>query len=123
MRDFDHFVDLTGARIEAFASPLLDFHQHFAGLYQRGDKTPFKAFRYLEYTETAARFGCAPDSMDALDILAREIVITGEVWHVAKQWASLGALLFGLSDKPDEAACGNSSGPCIHRLSTHVIGS
>jgi hypothetical protein len=123
MRDFDHLVDLTGARIEAFSSPLLAFHRHFAGLYQSGDKTPFKAFRYLEYTETAARFGCAPDSMDALDILAREIVITGEVWNVAKQWASHGALLFGLSDKPDEAACGRGDVPCIHRLSTHVIGS
>lgn len=123
MRDFDHFVDLCGARIESFQSPLLPFHTSFATLYLAGDMTPFKTFRYLEYTETAARFGCAPAGLDALDLLTREIVITGEVWHVAQQWQQQGALLFGLSDKPDEAACGNGTLPAIHRLPTHVVGS
>lgn len=123
MRDFDHFVDLTGARISAFNSPLLQFQTNFAALYEQGDMTPFKSFRYLEYIETAARFGCAPQGLDAIDLLTREIVITAEVWQVAQRWQSQGALLFGLSDKPDEAAFGDGSGAPIHRLVTHVVGS
>lgn len=123
MRDFDHFVDLTGARISSFQSPLLPFQTHFAQLYEQGDMTPFKAFRYLEYIETAARFGCAPENLDAIDLLTREIVITAEVWQVAKRWQSAGALLFGLSDKPDEAAFGDGTGSPIHHLVTHVVGS
>ncbi len=122
MRDFSHYVDLTEARIQTFKSPLEDFQRDFAQLYRAGDMTPFKAFRYIEYTETAARFGCAPDNLDALDLLTREIVITGELWQIAQQWQAQGALLFGLSDKPDEAACGTGSGAPIHRLVTHVVG-
>ncbi|MCX6016681.1 MAG: hypothetical protein NT020_13995, partial [Chloroflexales bacterium] len=58
----------------------------------------------------------------ALDLLYREIVITGELWQIAQQWQAQGALLFGLSDKPDEAACGTGEGDPIHRLVTHVVG-
>lgn len=123
MRDFAHFVDLTGARIDAFNSALLPFQTQFATLYEQGDMTPFKTFRYLEYIETAARFGCAPQELDAIDLLTREIVITAEVWQVAQRWQSQGALLFGLSDKPDEAAYGDGSGAPIHHLITHVVGS
>ena len=122
MRDFSHYVDLTEARIQTFKSPLEEFQRDFAQLYRAGDMTPFKAFRYIEYTETAARFGCAPDNLDALDLLTREIVITGELWQIAQQWQAQGALLFGLSDKPDEAACGTGTGAPIHRLVTHVVG-
>ena len=122
MLNFAHFVDLTGARIQAFDSPLALFHAEFAGLYRSGDMTPFKKFRFLEYIETAARFGCAPTELDALDILGREICITHEVWAAAQQWKAAGALLFGLSDKPDEAACGTGDGLPIHRLVTHIIG-
>jgi hypothetical protein len=123
MLNFAHFVDLTGARIQSFSSPLAPFHTEFAALYRNGDMTPFKSFRYLEYLETAARFGCAPEGLDAIDILNREICITHEVWAAAMQWKAAGALLFGLSDKPDEAACGTGEGLPIHKLVTHVIGS
>lgn len=122
MRTFDHFVDLTEARINAFNSPLATFHYNFAQRYRIGDMTPFKAFRYIEYTETAQRFGCAQASTDVQHILDNEIVITGELWQQAQQWKARGALLFGLSDKPDEAACGTGDGAPIHRLVTHVIG-
>lgn len=122
MRNFDHFVDLTEARISAFTSPLATFHGNFAERYRAGDMTPFKAFRYIEYTETAKRFGCAPDSHDATQLLSEEIVITGELWQQAQQWKAQGALLFGLSDKPDEAACGTGDSVPIHRLVTHVVG-
>ena len=122
MRTFDHFVDLTEARIAAFSSPLFTFHAQFAQLYRIGDMTPFKAFRYIEYTETAKRFGCAPSSLTAQEMLQQEIAITGELWQQAQRWKAQGALLFGLSDKPDEAACGTGESQPIHRLHTHVIG-
>ncbi len=122
MRYFDHFVDLTEARVHAFHSPLAAFHQQFAQLYRAGDMTPFKAFRFIEYTETAKRFGCAADTDSAATLLNSEIVITGELWQQALRWKAQGALLFGLSDKPDEAACGPDNSRPIHRLMTHVVG-
>jgi hypothetical protein len=84
--------------------------------------TPFKAFRFIEYTETAKRFGCATDTDSATTLLNSEIVITGELWQQALRWKAQGALLFGLSDKPDEAACGPDNSRPIHRLMTHVVG-
>lgn len=122
MRYFDHFVDLTEARVHAFQSPLAPFHHQFTTLYRAGDMTPFKSFRYLEYTETAKRFGCASDAEPVTTLLNSEIVITGELWQQAQRWKAQGALLFGLSDKPDEAACGPDNSKPIHRLVTHVVG-
>ena len=37
-------------------------------------------------------------------LLATRITLTAEVWRRVKLWRDRGALLFGLSDKPDEAS-------------------
>ena len=61
------------------------------------------------------------------ELLANEIVITQEVREVALAWRERGALLFGLSDKPDEAsipqpAQAAQGRQAIHRVETHAVG-
>jgi hypothetical protein len=59
--------------------------------------------------------------------LSQEIVITQEVRNRALDWNRRGALLFGLSDKPDEASVPTaelaSQGYLpLHQVETHVVG-
>ena len=68
------------------------------------DPTPFKAFRRREYLETVGRMDVLPDGAPVEEVLAQEIVITAEVASVARHLASRGALVMGISDKPDEAS-------------------
>ena len=98
-----------------------------AGRIRAGDPTPFKRFRKLEYEETLACMGRAGEmSIDTR--LREELVLTGEVIDVARHWKAQGALLFALSDKPDEAAlpdealrqAGNRP---LHHVRTHVVDS
>jgi hypothetical protein len=91
-----------------------------------GDPTPFKAFRYNEYLTTVARFGALEDvSPEAF--LQQRIAITQEVRAAALSLQDRGALLFGLSDKPDEASVPSKDQAAagmvpIHELQTLVIG-
>ncbi|MGY4707647.1 hypothetical protein ACVNPS_07885 [Candidatus Bipolaricaulota sp. J31] len=90
----------------------------------RGDPTPFKAFRRLEYEETLARMDVHPDGIPPERVLAEEIVITPEVWEFAEEARAAGALLFGLTDKPDEASLpppGRKDTP-LHRARMKVLG-
>jgi len=103
------------------------------GRVQAGDPTPFKEFRHHEYLTTAARFGDLPGAA-AEEVLARRIVITQEVREVAISLRERGALVFGLSDKPDEAAVPGAARARagtpdrrsvmqpLHRLATVAVG-
>ncbi len=71
--------------------------------------------------------GCLPDHENIQTILSEEIVITQEVRAQALKWREQGALLFGLSDKPDEASIPPSDlarlgWQPLHRTITHAIG-
>ena len=119
------------AGVDAHAAQLLpSLREIHAGIYanvQQGDPTPFKEFRYNEYLTTTARMGQMADGASVRDLLAGEIVITQEVRQIAQSWAGRGALLFGLSDKPDEASIPSreqAARGClpIHRLETHAVG-
>jgi hypothetical protein len=99
-------------------------------VYERvclGDPTPFKAFRENEYRETLARLGHMPAGTSVEELLKNEIALTQEVRAQALQWRHNGALLFGLSDKPDEASIPSQGLAAdgalpIHRVETSVIG-
>jgi hypothetical protein len=106
------------------SAAVMDFHRPFAELANAGDPTPFKAFRRREFAETAALMGQLPENAPAEQLLAEELVITGEVWEALIDWKARGALLFGLSDKPDEAAvpAPDDSTPPLHRIRTHIVG-
>jgi hypothetical protein len=127
MASFSQFIDAVDAQSSKLPADLGGIH---AGIYanvQQGDPTPFKEFRYNEYLTTTARMGHLDDGASVPDLLAGEILITQEVRQMALAWKEQGALLFGLSDKPDEASV---PGPelaargClpIHRVETHAVG-
>jgi hypothetical protein len=92
-----------------------------------GSPTPFLDFRRVEYHETVKRMGQSSDETPAARMLAEEVVITEEVWDTVKMWKACGALLFAVSDKPDEACFPQPADEAaglrpIHGTDTHVVG-
>ncbi len=92
-----------------------------------GDPTPFKPFRRLEYANTIQSMGCLADTTDITTMLQDEIVITREVQQAALLWKSQGTLVFGLSDKPDEASLPTPELAAqgwlpLHHQPTHIVG-
>ncbi|HEU5014588.1 MAG TPA: hypothetical protein VFT66_18835 [Roseiflexaceae bacterium] len=115
------------ARTSWPSSQIQAFHHEVAGLVAAGDPTPFKAFRRREYHETAKLMGTHGDAAPPDELLREELVLTAEIWQVAQRWQEQGALLFGLSDKPDEAALPTDADAArgalpLHRMATHVVG-
>ncbi|MCS6908524.1 MAG: hypothetical protein RML93_11680 [Anaerolineales bacterium] len=124
---FRQFIDQVETHKAQLAPSLQTIHDTIYANVQAGDPTPFKAFRYNEYRQTVQRMGYLPDATP-LDVLLREeIVITQEVRALALDWKREGALLFGLSDKPDEASLPTPELAAkgyqpLHRTFTHVVG-
>lgn len=134
--------DLAAGRLETFAQfitqmdrqlqarpqdGLVDVHREVWRHFRRGDPTPFKAFRRNEYLETVARMGHVKKPEDPAALLRQEIVITQEVQAAARECQSRGALLFGLTDKPDEASLPAPDLAArgflpVHRVRTHAVG-
>jgi hypothetical protein len=126
----NHFSDFISRvqdrRAELAASGLAPVHDDVWRCVQAGDPTPFKAFRYNEYLTTIARFGDLPGA--SLDqVLAQRITINQEVRKVALALRARGAVIFGVSDKPDEASLPSSAQAQagmmpLHRLETLAAG-
>jgi hypothetical protein len=124
---FTQFLDAVEARAAALSERLRVLHNDIYQRVRAGDPTPFKAFRYNEYLTTVGRMGQMPEGSDVADLLAQEIVLTQEVRENAGRWKQAGALLFGLSDKPDEASVPTEALAAqgyrpIHRTPTHAVG-
>ena len=100
---FEEFVAVCEHRLQDFPA-LQPIHTEVASNLRRGDPTPFKSFRYREYECTLARMDKLPDDTPREQLLAQEITLTREVADAAIELDERGALLFGLSDKPDEAS-------------------
>jgi ketose-bisphosphate aldolase len=127
MVNFFQFIGVVDSRAGELPADLRDIHSGIYTRVQQGDPTPFKDFRYNEYLTTVGRMGCLGDDAPVPDLLAEEIVITQEVREVALAWRERGALLFGLSDKPDEASIPQpvqaaEGKQTIHRVETHAVG-
>lgn len=129
--DFTRFEDLLAEvenrRDDLDGAGLRPVHDEVRERVLAGDPTAFKTFRHNEYRCTSARFG-APAGMPVKEILARRIVITQEVRQVAAEMRQAGVLIFGLSDKPDEAAFPHPAQAAaglrpLHQLATVAIGS
>jgi hypothetical protein len=128
--DMSHFSQLItqvqDRRSELEGTGLLSVHDDVWRCSQAGDPTPFKAFRYNEYLTTVARFGDLPGAA-ATDVLGQRIVITQEVRELALELGARGALVFGVSDKPDEAsvpsqAQARAGMKPLHRQETLTVG-
>jgi len=127
MMSFAQFIAEVEGHADKLPPHLRRIHSSVYALAQQGDPTPFKAFRYNEYQTTVGRMGCLEDSAPVERMLQEEIVITQEVREIALHWRRQGALLFGLSDKPDEASFPTDDLVAqgyqpIHRTETHAVG-
>ncbi|MBP7864787.1 MAG: hypothetical protein KA419_02470 [Acidobacteria bacterium] len=122
----DFTEDLEHRRGDVEAAGLGTLHGRFRAALRDGNPTPFPAFRAMEYRCTAARFGAA-DGKSVKALLAERIVLTREVIETARRLRARGALVFGLSDKPDEAFFPDAAAAAaglkpLHRLETEVVG-
>jgi hypothetical protein len=102
LRSFEAFANIIQTRQATLPAAILETQADFYDCLQNGDPTPFKAFRRQEYFNTVSAMR-TPSSLEQ-DVLARTICITEEVRRFALAGRERGALLFGLSDKPDEAS-------------------
>jgi hypothetical protein len=127
LRSFEGFIGEVQRRREELArSGLTSIHDDVWTHARAGDPTPFKAFRHNEYLTTVARFGELPEASPEA-FLQQRIAITQEVRAAALALHDRGALLFGLSDKPDEASVPNEAQAQagmvpLHELQTLVVG-
>jgi hypothetical protein len=127
MTSFEQFIAEVDDRATELPADLRQIHSSVYERAQQGDPTPFKAFRYNEYQSTVGRMGQMDDGVPADELLQHEIVITQEVRQVVLRWRERGALLFGLSDKPDEASVptdelADQGFRAIHQVETHAVG-
>jgi hypothetical protein len=127
MVSFTGFIARVQARrAELDGSGLTSIHDDVWACVQAGDPTPFKAFRYNEYLTTLARFGNLPGAR-VEELLEQRIVLTEEVRQAALALRERGVLLFGVSDKPDEASLPNERQAregmmALHHVETVTIG-
>jgi hypothetical protein len=127
LASFEQFISLVDQRCARLTVGLAEIHSEIYTAVQAGDPTPFKAFRRNEYLMTVSRMGHLGEDAPLEALLQDEIVITQEVRQLALDWRRRGALVFGLSDKPDEASIPTprlaAEGRLpIHRTPTHVVG-
>ncbi len=127
LTSFQQFISEVDARANELPGSLSSIHSSIYARVQQGDPTPFKAFRHSEYWTTVGRMGWLDDDTPVAELLASEIVITQEVRELSLAWRAQGALIFGLSDKPDEASVPSEDLAArgyrpIHRVETHAIG-
>lgn len=86
------------------APAILAAHERVEAAVRVGDPTPFKTFRRAEFRETVDRMVPVAAGGDTEEMLSERICLTAEVWRRAMVWKESGAMIFGLSDKPDEAS-------------------
>lgn len=127
LASFEQFIAGVDSCASALAPNLRRIHSEIYANVHEGDPTPFKSFRRNEYLTTIRCFGGLPDDAPLQALLDGEILVTQEVRSAALDWQRRGALLFGLSDKPDEAATPPPELAAagylpIHRAVTHAVG-
>lgn len=128
LNSFGDFINQVERRKQDLPLNLAAIHVEIYRYVQLDDPTPFKAFRRNEYLLTIARMGYLGETTPIENLLEEEILITQEVRQAALLWKARGALLFGLSDKPDEATFPTAEQSArgyapLHRTPTHVVGS
>jgi len=124
---FQDFLEYAEERNGSLTPKVRKIHDSVLARVQSGDPTPFKSFRHNEFRRTVEHMGHLADTAPVEEMLAEEIVITAEIQTFANRCKRLGSLLFGLSDKPDEATLPpeelKTQGYLpVHRVVTHAIG-
>jgi hypothetical protein len=127
LESFEQFIQQVDGRKSRLPAGATAAHVQVYACVLAGDPTPFKAFRRWEYTVTAAAMGNLPQDTPLAALLDGEITLTQEVRQMALEWSNRGALVFGLSDKPDEASLPTPELAAqgwqpLHRTPTHAVG-
>jgi hypothetical protein len=127
LASFEQFITQVDVHAGDLSPALREIHADIFANFRLGDPTPFKSFRHNEYLTTIQYFGAMADDTPPEVLLDEEILVTQEVRAAALDWQNRGALLFGLSDKPDEAATPTPALAAqrylpIHRAQTHAVG-
>lgn len=127
IESIEGFVAACGERRDSMSPGLLQAHNEVEAGIAAQDPTPFKGFRRGEYLETIACMDVLGNEATEADVLKNEIVITAEVASVATRMAEQGVLVFGISDKPDEASVPSADQmaqgmAAIHRTPMKVYG-
>jgi len=104
LSSFGDLLDAVTATVERLPNRLRRAHDDVVMAVTLGDPTPFKDFRRAEYRETVDRMAPVRKAQDIARLLATRITLNAEVWRRVRLWRDRGALVFGLSDKPDEAS-------------------
>ena len=104
LQSFLQFIAIVEAHKHDLMPDLVSIHADIYDRVQLSDPTPFKSFRRNEYLSTIEFMGKSTYPASAKEILLNEIAVTEEVRDMALVWKERGAILFGLSDKPDEAS-------------------
>ena len=125
LRSFADFIEACNRR--GVPKELAPIHREVYVGFKRDDPTPFKSFRHREYEETVKRMDHLPDEVGEKRLLAEEIVLTREVVDLCRFLKGNGVLLFGLTDKPDEASLpspelARAGFLPLHRVSMKIIG-
>jgi len=125
--DIQAFMALMDKAVERMPDLLQRVHTEVYASVRAGDPTPFKTYRRKEYETTVSVMGGQDEVLGVSELLDREIVLTEEVRRMALAWRQRGALLFGLSDKPDEASIPTPDLAArgfqpLHRTPTHAVG-
>lgn len=121
LMSFEQFLEQVDQKNQSLPGNVRQVHEEVYDLVKAGDPTPFKQFRRAEYAATIASMGQLEENASIEDLLEGEIVITREVQEFALESAAAGTLVFGLSDKPDEATMDGNAVP-LHKKQTHVVG-
>lgn len=127
LSSFEELLESVTLSERDLPSGLREMHRSVMEAVTVGDPTPFKDFRKSEFLETIVRMDPTDSPREISQILGSKVTITDEVRTKAFEWRDRGALIFGLSDKPDEASCppagdAETTGPALHRAPAWIVG-
>jgi len=115
----DELLAETDSRGDRLPDEVTQLSRRFRAGVAHGVPPEFREFRRHEYAATVDRMNLLPDDAPLEERLQDEITITAEVRRAALRWADRGALVLGLSDKPDAASLPDEAMAAAGRLPLH----
>lgn len=101
------FAEQLNASASQMPPGLAPLHGELSARVAEGDPTPFKAFRRAELTATLARMADG------------RLTLCNEIYHLAQQLKTQGALCLAASDKPAESALPSAEQQAMGMLPLH----
>jgi hypothetical protein len=127
IQNFQQFISQVERRAAALPADMQTIHNEVYACVMAGDPTPFKMFRRMEFKLTVERMSCTEENVPVSELLENKIVLTEEIRDFILNRKLQGSVVFGLSDKPDEASLPTGELAArgfqpIHHVLTSVVG-